>query len=449
MDFLPGLTVRNARLFLPEGLVCGGLTAEEGMIKEISKRKLPEGNQDIDAEGKLVIPGVIDAHAHLHDPNFPHREDFEDGSKAAAAGGVTSVISMPLDTPMLSPEELKNAIEAGEENSIIDFGLHAGNMTEDAEEYISPDISLGVKTFKIFTCIPYALERNPRRELLRAIDEAGGLPFVHAEDDETIREKKGELKKAGRKDPLAHAESRPNEAERKAVSEVISDQKDIGCQLHFAHITTRRGAELVKEAKTEEEKITAETCPHYLVFTKKDLEEKGPYLRINPAPKTKADVARVWESLSEGVIDMVTTDHAPGTREEKEAGRDNIWNAQIGIPGVETLLPLMLSEGVAEGRLSLERLVDALCTSPAKRFGLYPRKGTIEEGTDADLVIVDRKKKMKITDDKMHYKVGWTPYEGMKIKGMPITTISRGEVIARGDEVVDESGRGEFLRAQS
>lgn len=442
---MPDLTVRNARLFLPEGLVRGGLTVEDGVIEQISREKLPEGGQDIDANGNLVIPGVIDAHVHFYDPNFSEREDFESGSRAAAAGGVTSIISMPLDTPMLAPKELEKAIESGEAKSIIDFGLHAGNMEEDSGGYIKPDIKLGVKTFKIFTCHPYGIERSARRELMRRIGKEGGLAFFHAENDDIIQERLKNLKKAGRKDPLAHAESRPNVAEKEAVSEVISDQKDTGCGVHFAHITTRQAGGLIKEAKTESSDITAETCPHFLIFTKKDLEKKGPYLRVNPPPKTKADVAKLWELLSEGIIDMVTTDHAPGTREEKEVGFENIWDAQIGIPGVETLLPLMFSEGVEKGRISLRRLVEALSTAPAKRFGLYPQKGTIEEGTDADLVIIDREKSTRISSDKTHYKVGWTPYEDIEVRGMPVKTISRGEVIAQEGEVLGKTGRGRFL----
>lgn len=415
------------------------------MIEQISKEKLPEGERDIDAKGNLVIPGAIDAHVHFYDPNYSEREDFEDGSRAAAAGGVTSVISMPLDTPMLAPRELEKAIKSGEAESVIDFGLHAGNMTEDSGKYIKPDIELGVKTFKIFTCRPYGLERSVRRGLMRKIGTEGGLAFFHAESDDIIQERLKDLKKAGRKDPLAHAESRPNIAEKEAVSEVISDQEDTGCGVHFAHITTRQAGGLIKDAKTQNSDMTAETCPHFLIFTKKDLEEKGPYLRVNPAPKSKADVARLWELLSDGTIDMVTTDHAPGTREEKEVGFENIWDAQIGIPGVETLLPLMFSEGVEKGRIPLNRFVEALSTSPAKRFGLYPQKGTIEEGTDADLVIIDREKSMEISSDKTHYKVGWTPYDGIEVNGMPVKTISRGEIIAQEGEVIGEPGRGKFL----
>lgn len=442
---MPELTIRNAKLFLPTGLVEGGLTVEGGKIKEISKNELPRGKEDINAAGKLVIPGAIDVHVHFFDPKLTQREDFESGSKAAAAGGVTTVISMPLDTPILYPDEIDATIEAGERDSIIDFGLHAGNMTKNSEKIIPEAMEKGIRTFKIFTSPPYALDRKVRKELMRSIDKAGGISYIHAEDKKIIEKETRKLKENNRKDPSAHAESRPNKAEEKAVKEVIADQRKIDCQLHFAHISTRQGAKHTKNAKEKTTKITAETCPQFLFFNKKDLKEKGPYLRINPPPKTERDVVELWRYLDEGVIDMVATDHAPGTEEEKEAGKENIWNAQIGIPGVETLLPFMLSKGWKEGNISLKRLVEVLCTNPAKRFGLYPQKGSIEKNTDADLVIIDQEKTTEIKNENMHYKVGWTPFEGMKIKGVPVCTISRGEIIAEEEKIVGKTGRGKYL----
>jgi dihydroorotase-like cyclic amidohydrolase len=182
-----------------------------------------------------------------------------------------------------------------------------------------------------------------------------------------------------------------------------------------------------------------------LIFSKGDMRKQGPYLRVNPALKTKADCAALWRALANGTIDIVATDHAPGTREEKEVGWRNIWKAQIGIPGIETLLPLMLSEGIARKRLTLLRLVDALCARPAQIFGLYPRKGIIRVGSDGDLVVVDLKKRVTISAEKLHYKVGWTPYEGIEVKGVPVMTISRGIVISEEGDVTGKRGRGQYL----
>lgn len=439
------LVIRNARLTLPEGIIRGELAVEEGRISEIAASGLPKADLEIDAKEKIVMPGVIDVHVHFYDRYYLPREDFQSGSAAAAAGGVTSVIMMPLDTPMLTPRTVKTIIKLGQKESLIDFALHAGNMTAESIRDIPMLASLGIKSFKAFTCAPYGIKDRKLGELMTAIKNVDGTIFVHAEDDKVLQEQTERLLKEGRKDPLAHAESRPNEAEEKAVEKVIKLSQRTGCKLHLAHITTRQGAKLVKKAKRKRTPLTAETSPHYLFFTQDDMKRLGPYLKVNPALKTGEDRAALWNALAKGVIDIVATDHAPGTKEEKEIGWENIWTAQIGIPGVETLLPLMLGEGVAKGRLTLERLIDALCTKPAKTFGLYPRKGVIREGSDADLVLVDLKKEVTITAEKLHYKVGWTPYEGVGVKGTPVMTISRGTIVAEDGDVVGKPGHGQFL----
>ncbi len=430
---------------MPEGIIRGELAVEKGRILEIAASGLPKADREIDAKEKIVMPGAIDTHVHLYDRRYLPREDFGNGSAAAAVGGVTSVIMMPLDTPMLTPRAIKNIIKLGQKESLIDFAIHAGNMTTDSIKNIPKLASLGIKSFKAFTCAPYCIQDQMLGELMTAIKNVDGIVFVHAEDDKVLQEQTERLVKEGRKDPLAHAESRPNEAEEKAVDKIIKLAKRTGCKLHLAHITTRQGTELVKKAKDKRMPVTAETSPHYLFFTREDMRRLGPYLKVNPALKTGEDCAALWDALAKGVIDIVSTDHAPGTKAEKEIGWKNIWTAQIGIPGVETLLPLMLCEGVTKGRLTLERLVDALCTRPAQIFGLHPRKGVIREGSDADLVLVDLKKEMTITAEKLHYKVGWTPYEGMRVKGAPVMTISRGIVVAEDGDAIGNPGHGQFL----
>ncbi len=436
------LVIRNARLVLPKGIIQGGLAVKDGRIIKIAKTGLPKGDCEIDASGKVVMPGVIDAHAHLYDPRFTHREDFRSGTRAAAAGGVTSIIVMPLDTPMLTPKRIRQVIAVGRKQSLIDYALHAGNMTIEGIKNMRAITALGIRSFKVFTCAPYG-DYVTAVNVMRATKDIKCITFVHAEDDEVIQARVQQLRAAGRKDPMAHAESRPNLAEEKAMKLVIELARQIGCRLHLVHVTTRQGVELVRQAKRVQ--MSTETCPHYLIFSKGDMRRQGPYLRVNPALKTKADCAALWKALANGTIDIVTTDHAPGTREEKEVGWRDIWKAQIGIPGVETLLPLMLSEGVARKRLTLRRLVDALCTRPAQTFGLYPRKGVIRVGSDADLVIIDLKKQTTITAERLHYKVGWTPYEGIKVKGTPVMMISRGAIISEEGKIIGKPGHGRYL----
>ena len=439
------LVIRNARFVLPEGIVAGELAVEGGVIKEISRVRLPPGEREINAEGRLVIPGVVDVHVHIYDPRHARREDFQHGTAAAAAGGVTTLIQMPLDSPMTTPKQVNKIAGVGQKKSIVDFSVHAGNMTAESAEHIHTLAPIGIKSFKMFTCAPHGVDEATMEKLMSVVANVGGIAFVHAEDEEVIKRQTERLLGEGRKDPLAHAESRPNEAEERAVKRVLELASRTGCNLHLAHITTKQGVEALAHAKGRHIKVTAETCPHYLLFTREKMLEQRAYLKTNPPLKSGEDSEALWKGLSNGVIDIFSTDHAPGTLREKEVGKRDIWAAQAGIPGVETLLPLMLSEGVSKGRLTLERLVDALCTRPAHIFGLSPRKGEIREGSDADLVILDLDRETTITAEKLHYRVGWTPFEGMKVKGVPVMTISRGEVIAEEGEVLGEPGRGQFL----
>jgi D-hydantoinase len=440
---VPDLVLRNARLAMPEGIIRSELSVENEVIKEIAMTGIPKGEREVDVKGRIVMPGVIDVHAHLHDPNFRRRETFRTGSIAAAAGGITTVIVMPLDTPTFTPKAVKKLITTGRKTSLIDFALHAGNMTAESIANIPSLASMGVKSFKAFTCSPYLLEKEARIHLMTAVRRIAGTLFVHAEDEKTLKEALEKVRE--RKDPLAHHDSRPNEAEEKAVKEVLSETLETKCKLHLAHITTRQACRMIQDAKKKHQAVTAETCPHYLVFTRDDAAKLGPYLKVNPSLKSKEDQSALWEALSSEIIDVVATDHAPGTKTEKEMGRDDIRKAQVGIPGVETLLPIMLSEGVGKGRITFERMVNALCMKPARIFGTYPKKGTIREGSDADLVVVNLKKERIIRGDRLHHKVGWTPYEGMKVKGFPILTISRGEVIFEDKQIVGKPGRGKFL----
>ncbi|MEM3401682.1 MAG: dihydroorotase [Candidatus Hadarchaeales archaeon] len=435
------LVIRNGKMIVKGKLVSGEIAIDDGIIRRIAVSGVEKGDVEINAHGRYILPGAIDVHAHIFDRRFQHRESFDSGTMAAAAGGVTTVIIMPLDTPVLTVSEVKKLIELGEKNSLIDFAIHAGNMTAEAIREVKKLVSVGVASFKTFTCSPYLLEKGEIERLMDEIKKANGILFVHAEDEDELR--RGLERVRGRKDPLAHHEARTVRAEVKAVKEVIRMSRYHRCKTHFAHITSAEACEVIKKGKRKI--ITAETCTHYLIFTREDVKTHGPYLRVNPSIKTKKDRAALWRALSEGTLDLVATDHAPGTVDEKEVGWDDIWKAQIGIPGVENLLPLMLEEGVCKKRISLRRLIECLSIAPAKIFGLYPRKGALLEGSDADLVIVDLKKKTKITADKLHYKVGWTPYAGLRSVAPPEYTISRGEVVSAGGEIIGRVGRGKFL----
>jgi len=440
--------LKNCKIITSEAIIEGDILIKNGKILKIKKSISSQSfdfDEIIDVKGNIVLPSPIDAHAHIYDPAYLHHEDFQTGTISAAFGGITTVIEMVLQTPVDSIKAIKEKIEIGEKNSFIDFSFHAGMMNEKNLENMDEIIKLGVKSFKTFMCKPYYVSDETLFKLLLKASSLNALINVHAEDESIIENNTLRLLEKGRKDPLAHNESRPNEAEAIAIQKAIGLAKKAQARLHISHMSTSEGASLIKKAKSEGIKVTAETCPHYLVFTKEDVVKKGPYLKMNPPLKSNKDKEALWKGLKNGYIDIVTSEHAPGTKEEKEKGWNNIWDAWGGIPSIETMLPILISEGVNKDRISFFDLYRILCLNPAKIFGLYPIKGSLSEGSDADLVVIDRKLEKKIKSDNLHYKVGWNPYEGMVLKGWPIITIVRGEIIVKDNELFQKPGYGKFV----
>jgi allantoinase len=426
-------------------MVGTNILIEDGKIKSVSKRKIGRADQRIDAKSGFVLPGLVDGHAHLHDPAFTNREDFMSGSSAAAAGGVTTVIEMVLTTPVDTVERVKAKIEEGRRSSLIDFSLHAGMMNLNNLQNIGSIARIGVRSFKTFTCKPYYVDDHGLMSLMRETAAQNSILDVHAEDERTANENLEKLTSSGRKDPMAHVEWKPNIAEERAVRKVVDYARSLQARVHISHMSSAEGVSIVKEAKKARVKVTTETCPHYLTFTRRDMRKQGPYLKMNPSLKGPRDVQALWKGLRDGTVDIVTSEHAPGTREEKEGGWSDIWAAWGGVPAIETMLPVMLSEGVNEGRLSLAMVQRVCCENPAKIFGIYPIKGVISRGADADLVLVDLKLKRKVHAAELHYKVGWTPYEGRILKGWPTVTISKGRVIFEDGQVMGKPGSARFL----
>jgi len=438
--------IENARIIVNGHPVRVNLTIESGRIESVGRTRPNSFDEKIDAKNNWVLPGLVDGHAHLHDPSYLRHEDFTTGSAAGAAGGVTTVVEMVLSTPVDTREKVENKIMVGEEKSLIDFSLHAGMMNLGNLANISEIAKIGVKSFKTFTCKPYFVNDHALMSLMRETTTHGSILNVHAEDEDTANNNLQHLMAAGRRDPMAHLEWKPNVAEELAIGKVVNYAQDLRARIHISHMSTAQGARLVKRAKKMHVNVTVETCPHYLTFTgKKDMKKLGPYLKMNPSLKTTRDVRALWKGLRDGTINLITSEHAPGERSEKELGWHDIWKAWGGIPSIETMLPVILSEGVNKGRISVSRLQQVSCENPARVFGLYPRKGIIRKGSDADLVIVDLKLKRKVRGDKLHYKVQWTPYEGWKLKGWPILTMRRGQIIFDDEQIHAKTGTGKFL----
>lgn len=445
-EFLESLVIKGGKIVTPKGIVKAGLAIKEGKIVAIAKgQHLPKADREIDARDRYIFPGGVDAHAHIYDPKHVYREDFKTGTMAAAAGGITTIIEMVLQSPVDNPDRIRQKIAVGEHESLVDFSLHAGMMNNENVKRVPEIVRLGVASFKAFMCAPYRVNEKTLSLIMEKVAAHLGIVNVHAEDEKTVWELTEKLKQEGRVDPLAHNESRPSIAEERAVSHAISLASPTGVHLHISHLTTRGGVKLIEDAKRDGVHVTTETCPHYLIFTKHDVQRQGPYLKVNPPLKSKEDLNALWNGLKAGTIDIVTSEHAPGTRDEKEIGWKDIWQACGGLPSIETMLPVLISEGVNKGRLTLENLCGILCERPAKIFGLYPTKGTIMVGSDADLMLIDLKHKRKVRSGELHHKCGWTPYEDMTLTGWPTMTIVRGEVVAENGEIRGKPGFGKFV----
>lgn len=416
----------------------------------------------IDAQKNLTLPGCIDSHTHINDPGFTHRENFLTGTSSAASGGVTTIVDMPCcSVPSVrSVENLEHKLSAIKDKAIVDYGMWGGVTGEDVRKdqlhNVKEQADYGVLAFKVYMTpsVPtYPRVTDPEMlEAFRAVAKTG-LPIgIHAENFAMCDYYVKKFEKEGRMDGPAWAEARMALAEKVAIELGISFAEEAGARLHIVHMSTGIGAKLVGEAKKKGLNVTAETCPHYLTLNYKDsMSEYKQFAKIAPPLRTKEDNEEQWKALKDGRIDFVATDHAPyEIPTEKEAEGMNIWNSFPGIPGVETMVPVIVSEGYNKERLSLSRLVEVLSTNPAKHYGLYPKKGAMFIGSDADFTIIDLNKEWTIDKDKMYTMAKYTPFHGYKLKGKPVKTIVRGKLVYD-DElgVIGDKGYGEFIRRQS
>ena len=345
---------------------------------------------------------------------------------------------------------LKEKKRLCKEQSLVDFALYGGALSTNLDD-MPKLVEAGVVGFKTGLCdivksIFPRLNDAEILEVFKKVREIGSGVGVHAENDEIITYLTEKLQKSGRVDPLAHGESRPVIAELEATSRAILLAAEAGNRLHIFHMSIASGADLVQRAKAGGQAVTAETCPHYLVLNEDHVKELKAYGKMNPPIRSKEEVEKLWKALREGKIDNIASDHAPWPKEEKDKGDKNIWNAPGGFPGIQSMLTLMLSEGVNKGRITLERLVALVCENPARIWKIYPQKGAIQLGSDADLTIVDLKREGVLRADKEYTRVGWTTYEGWRVKGFPVLTIVRGNVVAEDDAAVGKPGLGEFVR---
>ncbi len=416
--------VQGGRVFTATGLKTIDIWIKDGRIAAVGGPH--RADDKIDARGLLVLPGAIDAHVHFRDPGQNYKEDWASGSYAAAAGGITTVVDQPNTDPRtLDSRSFDLKLDIARHRSIVDFCINGG--PGKIEEMVKAGVSaIG----EIFT---YEHSDAELQKILDETQKAGALATIHAEDGAVIKERTEPLKRFH--EPEVYSLARPAEAEASAIEKALAWSG----WLHICHLSTQKGLELIREAKGRGKNVSCEVTPHHLFFNTKNYHEQGSFLKMNPPLRSYEDNDALWAGLRDGSIDILASDHAPHLPEEK---RDDIWEVPPGVPGVETMLPLLLF-AVKRNMLSLERLVDALAARPAQTFGLAS-KGKIEVGKDADLLIIDPKKISIINADRLHSRAEWTPFEG-KEAIFPMMTILRGEVIFDG-EIATKPGFGIFQR---
>ena len=411
----------------------------------------PPARKTLDFRGCLVFPGVVDAHVHSY--SVPGAEGFLHSSAAAAAGGVTTFIEMPYDAgaPTVTPDAFRKKAALVNRLSRVDVALLATLKKEGSPEMIAPLVKLGACGFKLslFETDP---DRFPRiedpvlREILPVMTEQRIPVGFHAENDALIFHSIRKSRQEGKTHAQAHNETRPPITETLAVLKLLEFAHWTGCRLHLYHISHPRSLHLLQRFYPDGVDVTAETCPHYLVLHEGDMDRLQARAKINPPLRAREAMEEMWEFLKIGLIDMVSSDHAPWPLEKKQSA--DIFENASGAPGVETLFPLMFSEGVMKRGLSPVQLARILCENPARRFRLFPKKGSIALKADGDLAILDPKARWIARGEEMHSSARWTPYEGMEIEGKVVGAILRGEVVYDGKEVLAQPGYGRFVPAQ-
>jgi dihydroorotase len=441
------------------------LGIRDGKLAAVSDTIDPSQGDDVyDAAGLFILPGLIDAHVHFRDPGLTYKEDFASGSAAAACGGITTVADMPNTLPPTAGAvELREKARTAGEKSYTDFGLFA-LLTQDNLEETGGLIREGALGFKVFLGTSVGnIAAPPLGTLYEQMRRAGPRRIAfHAEDNELnehftrlCREIPADRESASRKsvdresggrgpgpDPALLCRARPDISEAEAVARAIRLAEYTGAAIHICHVSAARSLALIREAKRRGLPLSAETCPQYLFLDSGDYPRLGTRMKVNPPVRSAQDREALWRGIAEGTIDMIATDHAPHTAEEKDRP---LWEALPGIAGVETSAPLMLT-AVNRGRLSLNDYARIASLAPARIWGLYPQKGGAGINADADFTIVDMTRRGVIRNAELHSKHQISPYEGFETLGAPVAALLRGRFIMKDGVLTGKAGFGRLVR---
>lgn len=454
------LIVRNANIATATDSFVGDIGISKGKIVLLGQLDFP-ATRVIDAGGRLVTPGGVDAHCHLDQPSNDgsvQADDFASGTVSAACGGTTTIIPFACQ---MKGGGVRAAVDDYHQRAagkaVVDYAFHL-IVSDPTPTVLSEElpalIGEGYSHFKIYmTYDDMKLTDRQILDLLALARREGALPMIHAENDDCIAWLTDLLEEAGKLAPRFHAEARPMVIEREAAHRAISLAELVDVPVLIVHVSSNAAMTQIQTAQGRGINIYAETCPQYLFLTADDLAQpgfEGAKCICSPPPRTVEEQGHIWRGLKTGVFQIFSSDHAPYSFDDpngkKNAGEEaSFRHVPNGVPGIETRMSLLMSEGVLGGRIDVHRFVELTATNPAKLYGLFPRKGTIAPGSDADLVIWDTEREFVLSNELLHHNVDYTPYEGMAMHAWPDTVISRGEVIVEDGNCTAAPGRGEFL----
>lgn len=426
-----------------------GVAVIDGKIASVGRvDSLPDARRNVSLEGNLLVPGIIDDHVHTRTPGHEYKEDWETATRSAAAGGITTVVAMPNTDPIIDRvSRLDSVYETADADACVDYATHVVVTSENLDR-IPALAGAGIAGFKVFLGITFGDITAPTdgelHAAMGAIAESDRRLGFHEENDEIRAYLEGKFREEGKTDAIYHNRSRPPLAEVEAVSRVCLFADDTDCPVHMFHLSSGSAAEALRDWRQRGVDATAETCPHYLWFTEDVVRDRGTVARVQPPLRTADEVERLWSvGIGDGAIDCIATDHAPHTDEEK--GVDNpeksVWETPGGFVGLETQVPAMLTFA-DEGRVTLPEWVRLHSTRPAQIWGMYPRKGSLLPGTDADFTVVDPDREWTLDRTSLRSKSTATPFDGEPFVGAVERTVVRGEVVYDGDDVTASPGYG-------
>jgi allantoinase len=433
------------------GVFPADVVIEHGRVAALAEQGIVDGADEmIDASGLVVVPGAIDTHAHFEDPGHTEREDFTTGTMSAAAGGMTTVIEHPLTYPPVTTAQLyREKREMAKRKVVVDFGLW-GALTVPSIPEIADQWREGAIGFKAF--MPFSEPAYPHvtdaefLEGMREVKAVGGLVLVHAESDSVLQASLARLQAEGRRDPMAHHESRPPFVEEEAVHRALFLAAHVGVRIQIVHVSSPVSAELVRRARSEGQPATMEICSHHLLLDLDDLVRLGPYGRCAPALRDRPLVERLWAYVLDGTADCLVSDHCAYTLEEKEPGWEDIFAAPLGCQVMQETVPLVLDEAFHRRGMPLDAFVRFSSTNAARIVGLYPRKGTLLPGSDADIAIYDLETEWEVDAKSQQFsKNPWSPFDGRRAAARVVRTLVRGETVYADGEILADPGSGRFL----